>query len=161
MRCVTDANIWIDLDNGGLLGRVFDLGDELYIPDLIFAELETPDTALLEELGLKVVGLTGSQLAEIQGHLAHQYNRASVRDLSALVYARDNGVVLVTGDGPLRAAAREEGVEYHGVVWILDRLVAEGVITRSEASHSLRVMVHKGARLPREVVQGRLRRWRP
>ena len=160
MRCVTDANVWIDLDHGGLLGRAFDLGDDLLIPDIVFAELLSPDTDLLLRLGLQVVGLTGSQLGEIQSVLADRYNRASLRDLASLVYARDHGVTLLTGDGPLRKAATAEGVKVHGVLWVLDRLVSRGTVTAPEAGRSLALILEGGARLPRREVARRLAKWR-
>ena len=159
MDCVTDANVWIDLDHGGLLGRAFELGDRLLIPDLVLAELVTPDTDLLLRLGLGVVGLTGRQLTEIQGDLAVRYPRASLRDLASLVYARDHGVTLLTGDGPLRSAAREQGVRVHGVLWVLDRLVSASVVTRPEAARSLHLIVRGGAWLPKGEVETRLRAW--
>lgn len=159
MRCVTDANIWIDLDEGGLLGRVFDLGDDLSIPDLIFAELRTPDTSLLEELGLKIVGLSGFQLADVQANLARRYPKPSVVDLTALVVARDQDLVLLTGDGALREAGEAEGVEVHGVLWLLDRMVGEGVLAPPEAARSLRLVMSAGARLPRKEVGKRLKAW--
>jgi hypothetical protein len=48
MRCITDANIWIDLDDGGLLGRVFDVRCTFLMPDLIFAQLRAPEGPLTE-----------------------------------------------------------------------------------------------------------------
>jgi len=159
MRCITDANIWIDLDHGGLLGRVFDLGYSLLIPDLTFDELLTPDTTLLVELGLQIRGLTGKQLAEVQGVLAARYPKPSVVDLTSLVLARDFSVVLLTGDSKLRAAAEAEGVDAHGVLWLLDRMLAANVLAPAEASRSLRLILHAGARLPSDEVDTRLGDW--
>ena len=160
MRCVTDANVWIDLDHGGLLGRVFDLGDDLLVPDTVLDdELLTVDGGLLVRLGLRVVGLSGDQLVEVSGRLALLYPRPSLRDLTSLVVARDAGIVLLTGDGALRKAAAEEDVEVHGVLWVLDRLVGEAGLSPPEAARSLRLMVRGGAWLPRREVEGRLSAW--
>lgn len=159
MRCVTDANIWIDLDHGGLLGRVFDLGCDLLIPDLIFAELRTPDTSLLTNLGLQIVGLTGAQLGDLTTTLANTYRKPSIVDLTALIVARDQQLTLLTGDKALRQAAKAEGVEVHGILWILDRMVTESVLTAAEAARSLRLIVRAGARLPQGEVNRRFRKW--
>lgn len=159
MRCVTDANIWIDLDHGGLLGRVFDLGCDLLIPDLIFAELRTPDTSLLTNLGLQIVRLTGAQLGDLTTTLARTYPKPSVVDLTALIVARDQQLTLLTGDKALRQAAKAEGVEVHGILWILDRMVTESVLTAAEAARSLRLIVRVGARLPQEEVNRRIKKW--
>ena len=80
--------------------------------------------------------------------LALLYPRPSLRDLTSLVVARDAGVVLLTGDGALRKAAAKEGVEVHGVLWVLDRLVGEAGLSPPEAARSLRLMVRGGAWLP-------------
>lgn len=158
-RCVTDANIWIDLDHGGLLGRVFELGYELVIPDLVYAELETPDTALLDSLGLQVQGLTGAQLDVLTGELARRYGRPSLRDLAALLLAREESMMLLTGDGALRKAACAEGVEVHGVLWVLDEMVVQHVQAPPEAARSLHLITRAGARLPLAEVEARLLRW--
>ena len=159
MRCVTDANVWIDLDHGGLLGRAFELGDELAVPDLVLRdELLTVDGGLLVRLGLRVAGLSGDQLVAVSG-LSRLYPRPSVRDLASLVLARDSGGVLLTGDGALRSAAAAEGVEVHGVLWVLDRLVAEAGLSPGEAARSLQLIVRGGAWLPRREVARRLSEW--
>ena len=160
MRCVTDANVWIDLDHGGLLGRVFDLGDDLLIPDVVlYDELLTLDVDLLTRLGLQVAGLTPSQLVELSGTLAGRYPHPSIRDLASLLLAKDEGVVLLTGDKALRKAARKEGVEVHGILWVLDRLVAESGLLGAEAARSLRLIVRGGAWLPEREVEARLEEW--
>lgn len=161
MRCITDANVWIDLDHGGLLGRAFELEDDLVIPDVIlYEELFTPDTDLLLQLGLQVGGLSGAQLTDLSDTLADRYPRASRRDLSSLILARDERAVLITGDRALRKAARKEGIEVHGVLWVLDRLIAEADLLPTEAARSLRLILRKGARLPKEEVQKRLMEWK-
>ena len=159
MRCVSDANIWIDLDAGGLLGRVFDLADAWVIPDLVAEELRTLDVDLLVEFGLEVQTLIGDQLNEVVA-LATAYPRPSPQDLATLVVARDEGRILVTGDGALREAAEAEGLEVHGMLWLLDRMVSEAVLTPPEAGRCLRLIIHHGSRLPDDEVDRRLRRWK-
>lgn len=160
MRCVTDANIWIDLDAGGLLGRVFEMPDEWIIPDLVFEELRSLDSNLLLEFGLEVKSLDGDQLANVQ-RLAGTYRRPSPQDLAVLVVARDEEGVLVSGDAALRDAAEAEGVEYHGILWLLDRMVREEVLSPPEAARCLHLIRHHGSRLPEDAVKRRLRRWKP
>lgn len=155
---MTDANVWIDLDEGNLLGHVFDLGDELVIPDLVFTELESLEGALLVELGLSVLGLSGDQLNDVV-RLAGAYSRPSPQDLSTLVLARKIEAVLLTGDGALRDAAEAEGLEVHGVLWILDRMVDGAILTEPEAVRSLKLITRAGSRLPGDEVRQRLRRW--
>ncbi len=59
----------------------------------------------------------------------------------------------------LRQAAEAEGVEVSGLPWLLDRLVAEGVVARQAARQSLQVIRDRGARLPTDERDKRLSEW--
>jgi len=83
----------------------------------------------------------------------------SIADLSVLVLARQTGAVLLSGDGPLRTVARREGVEVHGILWVLDRLVAGGVLSGRRAAEVIGVMRQNGSRLPEEECERRIRAW--
>lgn len=155
---VSDANIWIDLHNGGILEHAFRLGAVWQTPDLVLAELVTPDSDHPVELGLEVVELSPVQVTRIW-HLARRYPRPSTRDIAALVLASWTGQVLITGDGHLRDAAATEGVEVHGLLWLLDQMVAHAVVHSELAASALRAMVAAGARLPSQEVANRLRAW--
>ena len=72
---------------------------------------------------------------------------------------RTRGLVLLTGDGHLRQAARREGVEVHGVLWVLDGLLEDRGLTAREAIQALRRMLDAGARLPEPEWRRRLRAW--
>ncbi|WP_457651235.1 type II toxin-antitoxin system VapC family toxin [Rhodocaloribacter sp.] len=159
MLCITDANIWIDLDAGRLLRHVFALAITWATPDIILEELNTVDVDWLLRQGVTSHPLSSMQV-EHTAALAARYRRPSEADLAALVLAADKGAVLVTGDGALREAALQEGVVVHGVLWLLDRMIATTVIDASTAADGLQRMLDNGARLPRADVDERLRRWR-
>lgn len=158
MRCITDTNIWVDLDHGELIEAVFELNHAWEIPDLVAEELETIQLERLVAFGLTVRSLTGEQLEHILS-LAEKYARPSRPDLAGLVLARDEAATLVTGDAGLRDAATAEGIDVHGLLWVLDGLVEEELVSEPTASISLRWMIHLGARLPRDEVERRLEIW--
>jgi predicted nucleic acid-binding protein len=157
--CVTDTNVWIDLDTAGLTDLVFRLPFSLQAPDVIVAELERPEGATLVGRGLQVRELTGSQVMEV-ARLASRYLRPSRSDLFALVLARSQGATLLTGDRHLRSAAESEGVKVHGTLWLIDRMVESDLLERREAIVKLLLMVQAGRRLPAEEVDRRLRIWK-
>lgn len=160
MICVTDANIWIDLHNADLLDAVLELEHTWRTPDIIMRdEVLTVDRSLLVELGLDVRTLSGKELNRI-ATLNGRYPNPSPKDLAVLVVADADGGIVVTGDAPLRAAAEAEDATVHGVLWILDQLVGQDVITPARAAAALGAMIQKGSRLPEEHVQERLHRWR-
>ena len=152
---VTDANIWIDLLHGHLAGRVFELGEPLIAPDFVLEELED-DQEELVRLGLEVVTLDPDQ-TERMVDLVATYEKCSTPDLASLLLAIDRGIILLTGDGALRAAAEKLGVEVHGTLWVLDRLVEGELIGRAEACVGLQRIV--GSFLPAAEVGIRCRTW--
>jgi len=157
--CVTDADIWIDLHHANLLDEAFALEVAWMTPDIVFHdEVLTVDRSLLKDLGLEIRPLSGEELTRITELNAH-HPSPSPKDLSTLVVAEIEGGIVVTGDGPLRRAVKEEDMEVHGVLWILDRLVEQTIIPPSRAATSLKTMVSHGSRLPEKEVDPRLRRW--
>ena len=159
MICVTDANIWIDLHNADLLDAVFELEHTWRTPDIVVRdEVLTVDRSLLVELGLDVRTLSGKELNQI-ATLNGRYPNPSPKDLAVLVVADVDEGIVVTGDAPLRAVAEAEDATVHGVLWILDQLVDQDVITPVRATAALDAMIQQGSHLPEEHVRERLRRW--
>lgn len=159
MVCVTDANIWIDVHNADLIDAVFALPFTWRTPDIVLRnEVRTVDQALLVELGLEERTLAGPELNRIL-ELNALYPNPSPRDLAILVVADVDGGIVVTGDGPLRSAAEAEGQTVHGVLWVLDQLVADDIITSARALTALNAMIDQGSRLPAIPVQKRRRKW--
>jgi hypothetical protein len=157
--CVTDTNIWIDLQEGGLLDSVFELDAQWLIPDLVERELGARLSTRLVEWGLAIRSLDGDEIEAVMS-LSASYVRPSRTDLSTLVVANSEHGILVTGDGALRAAAKEEGTEVHGTLWIVDALVAQEIVREQEAARALQLMMDGDRRLPRSEVQKRINRWK-
>ncbi len=156
---ISDANIWIDLDTGGLVKLVFRLPYKWLVPDLIFHELEKPAGSLLRQLGLEQVELNGEQTERVSS-FAGANPKISPNDLSALVYAEDNGIILVTGDGDLRQLAVERKVRVHGTLWIIDQLVELTIVKKTFCADALQVMLNRKRRLPLEECEKRIKIWR-
>ena len=114
----------------------------------------------MRRCGLEIVDLDPGQALEIY-ELRQRHRGLSHRDLSAFVLAWDTRSVLVTGDGPLRTMAQENGVECHGTLWILDALVDEGILEGARAADAIRSMLAYGRWLPRADCEARIERWDP
>ena len=89
-----------------------------------------------------------------------RFLRLSIQDLAALIVARENGAILLTGDRRLSELAAQQNLEAHGVLWLLDLMVAQKVLTGHEAADGLEAISRMGARLPPSECQQRLRLWR-
>lgn len=145
--CVTDTNVWIDLEAAGLIELAFQLPLEFQAPDVIVAELTKPEGKDLVSRGLRERKLTGPEVLNVAA-LAARHRRPSRVDLFALALARSGGAILLTGDRHLREAAEQEGVEVHGTLWLIDRMVERSLLEPGEAARRLRQARERGRRLP-------------
>ncbi len=157
-QCVLDASVVIDLYAGGVLAKLFDLPYQFVAPDMIITELNDPRGVVVETMGLSSRRLSMEQLSEVMTHLTAN-PRLSSRDVQAFIMARDEKAMLLTGDASLRRLAEERDVTVHGVLWLLDEMVAHGVLTPREALASLHHMLDEGSRLPPDECQQRFERW--
>ncbi|PSQ95228.1 MAG: hypothetical protein BRD55_11985 [Bacteroidetes bacterium SW_9_63_38] len=121
-------------------------------------EILTVRRVLLVELGLDVRTLSGDELNRIPP-LNRRHPRPSPTDPAILVVANADDEIAVTGDGPLRSAANEEGLTVHGVLWLLDQLVERDVVPPDRAAAALNAMMDHGSHLPERPVENCLRRW--
>jgi len=155
---VTDTNIWIDLQNGGILEDFFRLPYQFITPDFAIGELLSPDWNLLQTLGLKTLELKSERISELI-QLRKTHHNLSVVDLAAFLLAKTFGVQLLTGDRNLNELARSQGLSVHGVLWVLDEMVLHQILASSRASGALQKMLDNGARLPRVECQKRFDQW--
>lgn len=158
---VVDADVLIHLDAGGLVAELFELGHEIVASDITLDELRDgpPARETLVALGLAPKSLTGQRVVDV-AHVVAANRGVSVQDVSAMLVAEDEGCVLLTGDGSLRVLAKCRGVEVHGVLWLLDRLLEQGLREASRAADALEAMLAVGARLPLGECEARIKLWR-
>lgn len=159
---VKDACVLIDLANGELLDVWFQLGIETFTTDLVIRQVKVEHqwkavSAFVEAGLLHVETLTGTQIEEMAS--AFGDSRIGFEDQSALFLAIERKAVLLTGDRRLRLEAGKHDVEVKGLLWVLDELVARGLVPQTLAAVRLRSMRESGARLPNDECEKRLRRW--
>jgi hypothetical protein len=157
---VCDTSVLIDLHRGAILGPCFRLPFRIAVPDLLFErEIRTWDGPDVVALGLEVLTLDGVGVALAQACRVDE-PRLSLPDVYALALAKTGGHVLLAGDRNLRASGEREGVECHGVLWVLDQLEEHAVVTHDTLYASLMAITsHPRCRLPQDEVERRLDRW--
>jgi hypothetical protein len=157
---VTDANIIIDLDAGGLLEEIFRLPNfEFCTPDVLYVEELAQRYGALPGLGLKVLSQS-PEAVEYVTQLRSRYRGPSTNDLFALALARTIGCALLSGDGSLRVAAEAEEVEVHGTLWLIEALLNARLAHIERVATAYEAMRRDGSRLPWPDVQKQIRRWR-
>lgn len=152
---ISDANILIDVEIGGLVAPMFSLDYRFSVPDVLFYEELDEQHGYLLDMGLEVRELDERMVARVFD-LAGQYKRPGRYDLFALVLAAEENCPLLTGDKDLKAAAESEHVEVRGTLWLVEEMVRTGKISVQIARNAyLRMQVH-GRRLPWKEAEDRL-----
>lgn len=161
----SDTNVWVDFATIDRLALPFKL-PYTYLMDeeAITNELLQPEGLgeSLTKLGLQAVELTEEEffLAE---ELNQKYRRPSTYDCIALAIAKCRGIILLTGDGALRRAAVQEGVEVMGSIKVLDLLQEQKLIEVSEYLFCLEEFKRlNGGKisLPENAIQERIDRFK-
>lgn len=147
---VSDANILIDIEEGGLLDDFFVLPYRFVTPDILFYEELDDQHAHLLELGLEIRELSPDSVL-YASHLIQNYNGPSANDCFALALASQEQCPLLTGDQALRTAANREDIEIRGTIWIVEELVRHNVIGIARAHEAYHRMKDRGRRLPWEI----------
>lgn len=157
MLLISDANVIIDMQDGGLLEAMFQLNETFAVPDMLYAEELEQQQPQLPRLGLQIKSLSGESIARAMA-LRQRYTGPSTNDLFALELARECQCPLLTGDMALRKAAESEGVELRGTLWLVEQLVRQRIITVTVAHNAYRKMRDAGSRLPWPMVEKQIRR---
>lgn len=164
---VNDTNVFIDLFNVDLLEEFFSLPWEVYTTDFVMLELQregqqTSVSNFVNTGQLNIPVFEPNELLEI-GNIFQRYGSStnlSYTDCSVWYYAKRNNYVLLTGDRKLRSASVYEGVEVHGIIYVLDQLLAEGVISYQSAIEKIQLLYATNPRLPKEEIDKRLDFWK-
>lgn len=144
---ISDANILIDLEEGGLLRQLFDLPYEFRVPDILYYEELARQHGYLIDLGLGLGELDerGMQRAF---EYTRKYNGPSRNDCFAMALAFQEKCPLLSGDKDLRKAAEQEAILVNGTLWVVEKLVIHGAITLDQARAGYQCMRDSGRRLP-------------
>lgn len=157
----SDTNVWLDFVTIDRLELPFRL------PYIYLMDRDAIDDELLNppDVGksLMDMGLQPTELTEEEFYLAEElsgkYAKPSIYDCIALAIAKKRNLILLTGDGPLRKAAKAEGVQVMGTIGILDQLAEGNFIGTEEFQYCIRELLkHNGGtvRLPENELKKRL-----
>lgn len=152
---ISDANILIDLEEGGLIELMFQLSYRFSIPDILFVEELEEEHQHLVDLGLQLSEISGETMTYAMD-LIPRYTRASRNDCFALALASQEECTLLTGDRALRNAAEAEQVMVRGTLWLVELMVRQSLINIEQAREAYDRMKEAGRRLPWSIAEARL-----
>jgi len=140
---VTDACIFIDLHDMGLTNSFFNLDLEIHTTSAVLHELYYEQQQILRAYQ-SVERLTVHNLQEpdfIEIYSEKYPKSLSETDKSVLHIANKINACVLSSDKTLRNCAKNKGIEYHGMIWIFDKLVESSVLSRKEAANKLKQLV--------------------
>lgn len=82
-----------------------------------------------------------------------------MQDCSVIFLAEKYKAILLSGDRAIRITAKTIGIEYHGILWALDQLIEQNIITSKTAKDKLIYLMSINNRLPQKECQKRIDRW--
>lgn len=162
---ISDTSCLIDLRKAALLAAFLRLPFEVLIPDTLFEDELLSFTAeekkSLVKSGLKVIDLPGPQVARARDVVRAQ-PRLSVHDGFAFALAETHtGCILLTGDSALRVLAERSRIEVHGVLWVCDQIVEQGLSTAERLHAALsKLAADPTVRLPKRELAAYIRRYK-
>lgn len=155
---ISDANILIDVEVGGLQAPMFSLGCQFAVPDVLYWEELAEHHAHWLAMGLHIQSLSAQGVARVQA-LSQKHKRPSRNDLFALALAEQAQCPLLTGDAALRNAAEAERIEVKGTVWLVAEMLHKKCITPTVARAAFERMREGGRRLPWDAVEKLLKEY--
>jgi len=124
MLFISDANIFIDLYNIGLLDEFDQLNLDIRTTDFVFNELNASQREIINRMNIKIHMLNSTELSYFYqefGSLGQL--KISHQDFSVFYFAKQlNGKVL-TNDQALRKFAKNRSVDSKGLFYIIDEII--------------------------------------
>lgn len=158
---ISDANIVIDIVDGGLLEQMFQLEHTYAIPDVLYEEELAPYQRDLERLGIRILGLTPQAIERSLALYAENKRQGiSSNDCMALTLAEQEECPLLTGDGKLRTLCQANNVVCKGTLWLVEEMFNAEIITCDQAEDAYSLMQKKGSRLPWDKIERQIKEFR-
>jgi hypothetical protein len=140
---VTDACIFIDLYDLGLVNEFFQLEIEIHTTTSVYFELYSEQQKILKAYQsvdrLIVHNLKEEDFLQIQS--APYPKSLSETDKSVLHVANKIDACVLSSDKTVRNCAKNKDIEYHGMIWIFDKLVEANILTKKLAALRLEQLV--------------------
>ncbi len=137
---ITDTNIITDLSNAKIL-QEFVMLKNVYISDMVKNDeinSKTGDVSIISKF--KVIHSTNAELLEVN-ELSKVETALSPQDLINYVLARDNNLVLATGDNRLRKYCIKMGLEVIRTLKIIKLMVESRIISNEKAIEACNLLM--------------------
>ena len=160
-RIFCDTNIYIDLCTMRLVGEFFMLPYEIHSTDLVLREIELSNQkeTILSVMKMGKLEINQTLPECINDVVNLMKSNLSITDAAVWYHAKQQSALLLTGDNRLRKLAEADNVHVAGILFVLDSLVENDIISAGYAAECLELLKETNRRLPQAEVDKRLREW--
>ncbi len=156
MLLVSDANIFIDLYNIGLLEEFDKLNIKIATSDFVFNELNDIQKDIIQTLDIEIYGLESAEMVTFMT----QYKslgqlKISYQDYSVFYIAKKYNGQLLTNDKALRKFAKSNMMEIKGIFYILDLIIEQSNLDKQTIINALDLLL-KNSWLPKNEILKRI-----
>ena len=142
---VTDACIFIDLIELRLTSEFFTLPIEIHTSLDVFNELYPEQKEILKayrSVGkLSIHNLSSEEKNQLK---EEKFPKSlSENDKTVIFLADKLNATVISSDKAVRNYARSKVIEYHGMLWIFDKLIEHELIAPSEAISKINILFSK------------------
>lgn len=156
----SDTNVWFDFAEVEQLAWPFRLRYSYLISRKALTTEMVDIGSTLKNFGIEEVELGRDEWDWLVENVK-KYNRLSSCDLAALAIAKTREIPILTGDGALRKAAKNEGVDVWGSLKLFDELLAQELVGARECCEALVKLRNSGTRrLPSNELDKRIEKCR-
>lgn len=141
---ITDACIFIDLHDLNLSISFFSIDLEIHTSVDVLNELYPEQKNILNAFisvgKLKTHSIQAVDRIEI---MKTAYPRTlSEVDKTVLFLAKKYNATVLSSDKAIRNYAKSQAMDHHGMLWIFDQLIDQGILSKSEASDKLKELIN-------------------
>jgi predicted nucleic acid-binding protein len=153
---ITDVSVLFDLYQLEILPEFFALKAEISTTSFVYNEIVMTNQVVEFEVykrsqKLNVIMLTDDE-QEAVNQFATKRNLKSLPDKTMLWKSIQLRCALLTCDRKLKLEAKEHGIEVHGSIWVIEKLMEENILDRMKAIALLIKLKSINDRLPMEEI---------
>lgn len=113
---------------------------EVHTTTLVFNEVYSEQQQILQAFqSVDKITVHNLQEHDLIAIFSEDYAESlSEADKSVLYVADKIDACVLSSDKKLRNCDKKKGIEYHGMIWIFDRLVEKSILIKKEATHKLK-----------------------
>lgn len=161
---VTDVSVFFDLFEIQVLPEFFALDWEIYTTDFVYNEiLQAGQKEVFEVFArskrLIILSFTSEEETQVR-NFRTKLSIRSIADKTILWKSLQLEATLLTCDKKLRKEAEGHAIEVRGSIWVIQRLVENGIINSTRGISLLENLKMTNNRLPFDLIDKLIRHWK-